>query len=268
MASYFTQFSCVLPIGSAANLQAALCIYQTFAADKAVAGEELGFTAKADPPSDDLEDNKVWLYSDEAGEPEDVIAYVLQCAKGLGLTGIWGFRWSLSCSRPLLDGHGGGAHVLDLGTGQTIDWIDLDHWLVEQADAYLLAKAEQGFLAAPTPPPAPSARSDVLAGQRVLDVSGGHLRPTTWAWLDDQTADDVVRDPANHAYAILGGRTRQGWFLRADEVLDSTVPSDLADMLRYVRQSGCSFVTVDCDCIPLADLPILHPEFQDTRTSV
>lgn len=39
---------------------------------------------------------------------------------------------------------------------------------------------------------------------------------------------------------------------------------DLADLLRYVQQSGCSFVIVDCDCIPLADLPILHPEFQDT----
>jgi len=117
MASYFTQFSCVLPVGSTDNLQAALSIYQALAAEKAVAGEEIGFTAKAEPPSDDPEDRKVWLYSDEAGEPEDVIAYAFQCGKALGLTGIWGFRWSLSCSRPLLDGHGGGAHVLDLGTG-------------------------------------------------------------------------------------------------------------------------------------------------------
>ena len=80
MASYFTQFSCVLPIGSAANQQAAFCIFQAFAADKPAAGEELGFTAKAEPPSDDLQDHKVWIYSDEAGEPEDVIAYVRQCA--------------------------------------------------------------------------------------------------------------------------------------------------------------------------------------------
>lgn len=149
MASYFTQFSCVLPVGSTANLQAALCIYQAFAAEKAAAGEEIGFTAQAEPPSDNPEGRKIWLYSDEAGEPEDVIAYAFQCGKALGLTGIWGFRWSLSCSRPLLDGHGGGAHVLDLGTGQTIDWIDLDHWLVEQADSYLLVKAEQA--AQPTP---------------------------------------------------------------------------------------------------------------------
>lgn len=98
-------------------------------------------------------------------------------------------------------------------------------------------------------------------------MPGGHLTPTTWAWLDEQTADDVVRDPANRAYAILGGRTRQGWFLRADEVLASAVPPDLADVLRYARQSGCTFVTVDRDCIPLADLPVLHPEFRDANTS-
>ncbi len=115
------------------------------------------------------------------------------------------------------------------------------------------------------PTPAPSGRGDAPAGQRVLDVSGGHLTAATWAWLDNQTADDVVRDPANRAYAILGGRIRQGWFLCAEEVLDSAVPSDLADVLRYVRRSGCSFVVLDRDCIPLADLPVLHPEFKDAK---
>ena len=117
------------------------------------------------------------------------------------------------------------------------------------------------------PTPAPSGRGEASAGQRVLDMSGGHLTPTTLAWLDEQTADDVVRDPANRAYAILGGRTRQGWFLRVDEVLASAVPPDLADVLRYARQSGCTFVTIDRDCIPLADLPVLHPEFRDANTS-
>ena len=118
------------------------------------------------------------------------------------------------------------------------------------------------------PNPVPAGPGDAAAAQRVLDVSGGHLTASTWAWLDDQTADDVVRDPVNHAYAILGGRTRQGWFLRAEEVLDSTVPSDLADVLSYTRRSGCSFVMLDRDCIPLADLPVLHPEFQDAKPRV
>lgn len=30
--------------------------------------------------------------------------------------------------------------MLDLGTRTTLDWVDLDHWLTEQADAYRLAQ--------------------------------------------------------------------------------------------------------------------------------
>ena len=32
-------------------------------------------------------------------------------------------------------GFGGGAHVLDLATGETIDWMDCEHWLVTQVTA-------------------------------------------------------------------------------------------------------------------------------------
>ena len=28
-----------------------------------------------------------------------------------------------------MDGFGGGAHVLDLATGETVDWINTDGWL-------------------------------------------------------------------------------------------------------------------------------------------
>ena len=146
---------------------------------------------------------------------------------------LWG-EWMNASAEPTL-------HALRNSHGPT--WLDQFRW----------------------PTPAPSGPCDTSAGQRVLDVSGGHLTAATWTWLDDQTADDVVRDPANRAYAILGGRTRQGWFLRAEEVVNSTVPSDLADVLRYVRRAGCSFVMLDCDCIPLADLAVLHPEFQDVK---
>ncbi len=139
MASYFTHFSCLLPVGSDANLQAAINIYRTIAAEREAADETLGFVAEAQS-RDQEEGYQVWLYSEEDGEPEDVIAYVFRCAEALSLSGIWGFRWCLSCSRPRLDGYGGGAQVLDLGTQKTIDWIDLDDWLSQQADAYQLAK--------------------------------------------------------------------------------------------------------------------------------
>jgi hypothetical protein len=146
MANYFTQFSCVLPLGKAGHVQAALSIYQAFHAEKSAAAEPIGFAAEATPnPYDDPEDGQVWIHADQNGDPEDVLEYVFRCAKALGLTGLWGFRWSLSCSRPTLDGYGGGAHVVDLGTCEIINWIDLDHWLIEQADTYLLKqRAERG----------------------------------------------------------------------------------------------------------------------------
>jgi hypothetical protein len=136
MANYFTQFSCLLPVGSAANLEAALAIYQAYAVERAEADEPLGLIAEPYPSRDKPDDNKVWLHADDDGEPEDVLEYAFRCAETLGLSGVWGFRWSLTCSRPLLDGYGGGAHVVDLSNRQTIAWIDLEHWLVDQARAY------------------------------------------------------------------------------------------------------------------------------------
>jgi hypothetical protein len=33
------------------------------------------------------------------------------------------------CSQPRLDGFGGGAHVLDLATGETVAWTSTNDWL-------------------------------------------------------------------------------------------------------------------------------------------
>ena len=70
-----------------------------------------------------------------------------------------------------------------------------------------------------------------------LDASSGHLSPETWAWLAEQTVDDVVRDPRNRSAGILGGRTRHGWFIYAPEEPDATIPADLAALLRHARGS-------------------------------
>jgi len=139
MASYYTQFSCLLPVGSAANVKAALAIYEAFTAEKASTGDVLGFEAeKHSTDGEDGEASEVWITSDD-GDPEDVLTYVFRCAEALGFSGIWGFCWSMSCSKARLDGFGGGAQVVDLGTRETVDWIDLGEWLAEQADDYLLA---------------------------------------------------------------------------------------------------------------------------------
>ncbi len=58
-----------------------------------------------------------------------MIQFVKLCAAEFGLAGRWGFQYANTCSRPRLDGFGGGAHVLDLATGETVDWIYTDGWL-------------------------------------------------------------------------------------------------------------------------------------------
>ena len=41
----------------------------------------------------------------------------------LGITGLWGFEWSHTCSKPDLDAFGGGAIVIDLASGETLGTI-------------------------------------------------------------------------------------------------------------------------------------------------
>ncbi len=61
------------------------------------------------------------------GEP--LIRFVLRLAEELDLTGLWGFQYALTCSRPRLDAFGGGAHVIDLGTRHSIGSTSSQEWL-------------------------------------------------------------------------------------------------------------------------------------------
>ena len=127
MADYFEQFSMILQLGDISNVEPALAIYHALAEElEREEGVTIGFHAAAEPLSHPA---AVWISSDDCGEPEHVITYVRRCAVAFGLKGRWGFCWSLSCSRMRLDGFGGGAHVLDLATGDTVDWLDCEHWL-------------------------------------------------------------------------------------------------------------------------------------------
>jgi len=69
-----------------------------------------------------------------SGDPERVIQFVKRCAAEFHLTGLWGFQYANVCSKPRLDGFGGGAHVLDLASGETIAWVSSDAWLAETLD--------------------------------------------------------------------------------------------------------------------------------------
>ncbi len=131
MADYYTSFSVLLPVG-AGNIEAALALYAQFEQELEADHQSVGFLAEQDTPNSDA----VWLHDGNGeGDPEHVIAYAFRCAQAFGLTGRWGFHWSLSCSKPHLDGNGGGAQVLDLGRRESVDWVDTGQWLDEKLSA-------------------------------------------------------------------------------------------------------------------------------------
>lgn len=125
MADYFTQFSCVLAVGSAENVARAIDIHQSM--DVAYANfedSEIGFQIDSEGST------SLWIHDlDGFGGQEHVIKFVLLCAAEFDLHGRWGFTWALTCSRPRTDGFGGGAQLLDLSARKSLDWIDCDHWL-------------------------------------------------------------------------------------------------------------------------------------------
>ncbi len=153
MADYFTQFSCMFDVGTADNAVRAIEILR----QQAVAlfdedGSDLGCDVQHDPETGP---GALWISSDKYGEPEHAIAFVLACAKAFDLKGRWGFTWALTCSKPRLDGFGGGAQVIDLGARRSVGWTDCDHWLMGALDPAF--DAETGI-----------AQSAAIGGERVV----------------------------------------------------------------------------------------------------
>ena len=140
MADYFTHFSCLLDVGIPDKAARALALFQEQRAadqdadDSAVAGFTL---VHQDAP----EGSSLWIHGDEHGDVEAVIRFVLRLAEDLDLTGLWGFQYALTCSRPRLDAYGGGAHAIDLGARKSIGWTSSQEWLAaalngEDVDAF------------------------------------------------------------------------------------------------------------------------------------
>jgi hypothetical protein len=128
MADYFIHFSCLLDVGTPDKVARALALFQELhAADQDADDSEVaGFTLlRRDAP----EDSTLWIHDDEHGDVAAVIRFVLRLAEELDLTGLWGFQYALTCSRPRLDAFGGGAHVIDLGARKSIGWTSTQEWL-------------------------------------------------------------------------------------------------------------------------------------------
>ena len=128
MADYFTHFSCLIDVGTADKAIRALALFQGLRAadqdadDPEVAGLTL---VRHDAPEGSI----LWIYDDEHGDVEAVIRFVLRLAEDLDLTGLWGFEYANTCSRPRLGAFGGGGHVIDLGNRTTIGWTNTNEWL-------------------------------------------------------------------------------------------------------------------------------------------
>ncbi|WP_423206869.1 hypothetical protein E2974_18565 [Paracoccus yeei] len=127
MADYFIHFSCLLDVGTPENAARALELYTAFSQQNAT----------EDPPSDGVVlsiqpehgGTVLWMRDEGTGDPAHVLEFVRRCASAFGLTGRWGLQFATTCSKPRVDGFGGGAHVIDLATGETVDWIFTDGWL-------------------------------------------------------------------------------------------------------------------------------------------
>ena len=128
MADYFTHFSCLIDVGSPDKAARAFALFQSLrSADQdADDPEGAGFDlVHQDAPEGSI----IWIHDDEHGDVEAVIRFVLRLADDLNLTGLWGFQYALTCSRPRLDAFGGGAHVIDLSTRKSIGWTSSQEWL-------------------------------------------------------------------------------------------------------------------------------------------
>lgn len=132
MADYFTHFSCLLDVGTSENAARALELYNALSHEG----------ASEDPPSEGFllsiqpehGGTNLWMRDDVSGDPERLIQFVKRCAAAFGLKGRWGFQYANTCSKPRLDGFGGGAHVLDLATGETLARVYTDGWLASVLD--------------------------------------------------------------------------------------------------------------------------------------
>ncbi|MGC9272100.1 hypothetical protein [Acidiphilium sp.] len=134
MPDYLTRFSCRLDTGSTDNAARAVRLFAAYERLMARHDDIACFEVEADPMEDSP--GGIWIHDgDGAGDPDHVINYVLACAKRFKLRGRWGFSWGYDCSRPILDAFGGGACVLDLGTGEIIGDLHCGDWIDEMIQA-------------------------------------------------------------------------------------------------------------------------------------
>lgn len=131
MANYYTLFFCELDVKTPENARRAMAIHE---ADEGDGECDTSLFSGFDLAVDETSPGTLWIYSDHSGDVECVIRFVRACGRAFGLTGRWGFQYAQTCSRPILNSFGGGAHVIDLGIGENVDFVSTNEWLAGARD--------------------------------------------------------------------------------------------------------------------------------------
>ena len=130
MTEHHTRFSCLLDVATPGNAARAFDIYSTLMAEN----------AREDPPAEPFllsltpehGPTRLWLRDLNSADQQLAITFVTRCAEAFGLIGRWGLQWANIASDPVVNGFSGGAHVLDLSTGATVEWMSTGRWLADR----------------------------------------------------------------------------------------------------------------------------------------
>jgi hypothetical protein len=131
VADNFTHFSCVLDVGTPEKAIAALDLFLRLR-EEDEASDDPGLSGFALSLPDGPGSSVLWFHDDGQCDVEGVIRFVLRLTEDLDLTGLWGFDYAHTCSRPRLEAFGGGAHIIDLGVRKSIGWISTHEWLTAE----------------------------------------------------------------------------------------------------------------------------------------
>ena len=128
MADYFNHFSCALDVGTPEKAIAVLDLFLRLRAEDE-ASDDPEFSGFALSLQDGPGSSILWFHDDGQGDVKASSASFCASRKISTSPGLWGFDYAHTCSRPRLEGFGGGAHVIDLGARKSIGWISTHEWL-------------------------------------------------------------------------------------------------------------------------------------------
>lgn len=136
MADYYTLFSLLVPLKSLAEKAwvedriagGVVTLYPHTAdgAENIDLDDRCCFDAEIEPATDGGFGN-LWIYSEESGNTDHVIVFLSSWLKANGKRGDFiKFEWGYSCSKPRLDGFGGGAAII---TAHRVQSMSTGEWL-------------------------------------------------------------------------------------------------------------------------------------------